>query len=236
ALPHRITGRNLRTAHREVPRRRPAEPGRGADAGQRGDAQHPARGGGQEGPHPWLFQWYRRPGAGRARGFREQPEQTRPDGPRPGVIPRLAIVSPPPNPALNALSALPPPAGYLAIRRKRVTLHKTCMLTALVVSAVFLGCYLYYHLVIQQGKPTYFAERAPEAPVWVGRVYLALLLSHTLLAVLVPFLALYTIWQGLRSEFTKHVRVARWTLPIWLYVSVTGVLVYWMLFRMYPGP
>src|SRR4051794_6792558 len=102
------------------------------------------------------------------------------------------------NAALNALSAVLLTAGYLAIRRKRVGLHKNCMLSALVVSAVFLGCYLYYHLVIQRGKPTYFAERAPEAPAWVARTYLALLLSHTALATLVPFLALYTIRLGLR--------------------------------------
>src|SRR5262245_55371386 len=128
----------------------------------------------------------------------------------------MAIDFPSLNAGLNALSTVLLIGGYLAIRRKRVTLHKSCMLTAFVVSTVFIGCYLYYHLAIQQGKPTRFTERAPEAPMWVGRVYLVLLWSHIALAVLVPFLALYTIRLGLRSQFTKHVRVARWTLPIWL--------------------
>jgi uncharacterized membrane protein YozB (DUF420 family) len=108
------------------------------------------------------------------------------------------------------------------------------MLSALVVSAVFLTSYLYFHFVVRRGEPTYFADRAPDAPSWLGYVYGGILLTHTLLAVVVAPLALITAWQGLRGKLKRHVRVARWTLPIWLYVSITGVVVYWLLYRLYP--
>jgi uncharacterized membrane protein YozB (DUF420 family) len=140
------------------------------------------------------------------------------------------------NASLNAASGVLILAGYAAIRARLVRLHMTCMLTALVVSALFLTSYLYYHIVIKEGKPTEFAEQAPSAPDWVRRVYLGVLLTHTVLAAVTAPLALYTAYQGLRGRLRRHVRVARWTLPIWLYVSVTGVVVYWMLYRLYPPP
>lgn len=140
------------------------------------------------------------------------------------------------NAVLNSLSGVLVGLGYLSIRRKKVRLHVACMLSALVVSALFLASYLYFHLVIRQGQPTYFAKRWPQAPEWVGQLYLGILLSHTVLAVVVAPLALYTAYLGLTGRFPRHVRVARWTLPLWLYVSVTGVVVYWMLYRLYaPG-
>jgi uncharacterized membrane protein YozB (DUF420 family) len=138
------------------------------------------------------------------------------------------------NAALNATSAVLLLLGYLAIRTRRVALHKACMLSALGVSAVFLASYLYYHFAVKAGQQTYFRDRAPEAPRWVGSLYLGILLTHTVLAAVVAPLALFTAWQGLRDNLARHVRVARWTLPIWLYVSVTGVVVYWMLYRLYP--
>lgn len=140
------------------------------------------------------------------------------------------------NAILNGSSAVLLVVGYSAIRARRVMLHKLCMLTALAVSAVFLGSYLYYHIAVKHGEPTYFADRAPEAPVWVGRLYQGILLTHTALAAVVAPLALYTAYQGLRDRLARHIRVARWTLPIWLYVSITGVVVYWMLYRLYPSP
>jgi hypothetical protein len=91
--------------------------------------------------------------------------------------------------------------------------------------------YLYYHFVVRHGQPTAFLGEG-----WIRPVYFAVLLSHTTLAAVVPVLALMTIYRALRSQFVRHVRLARWTLPIWLYVSVTGVAVYWMLYRLYaPG-
>jgi putative membrane protein len=143
------------------------------------------------------------------------------------------------NAALNAISALLLTFGYSAIRRHRnalnggrmITLHKACMLSALAVSMLFLTSYLYYHIVVRGGRPTYFQGQGIIRPI-----YFALLLSHTLLAAIVAPMALYTAYQGLRGRLARHVWIARWTLPIWLYVSVTGVLVYVMLYRLYPAP
>ena len=140
------------------------------------------------------------------------------------------------NACLNAASAVLLVTGYVAVRRRRLTFHKVCMLTALAVSAVFLASYLYYHAVVRQWQPTYFRDNAVGAPDWVARVYLAVLGTHTVLAVVAAPLALYTAYLGLRDRYKRHVRLARWTLPIWLYVSVTGVVVYWMLYRLYPAP
>jgi protein SCO1/2 len=142
------------------------------------------------------------------------------------------------NASLNALSAMLLLLGYSAIRRRLVRLHVICMLSALCVSALFLTAYLYYHLVIKHGQATSFAAQTSHAhpPEWVGTVYLAILLTHTVLAAVVAPLALYTAFQGLRGRLARHVRIARWTLPIWLYVSSTGVIVYWMLYRLYPSP
>jgi uncharacterized membrane protein YozB (DUF420 family) len=137
------------------------------------------------------------------------------------------------NAVLNATSALLLVTGYKAIRARRVPLHKACMLSALGVSAVFLASYLYYHFVVKAGQPTYFSDRAPDAPRWAGWLYKAILSTHTLAAIVAAPLALFTAWQGLRGNLKRHVRVARWTLPIWLYVSITGVVVYWMLYRLY---
>jgi uncharacterized membrane protein YozB (DUF420 family) len=140
------------------------------------------------------------------------------------------------NATLNALAGALLLLGYAAIRARRVRLHATCMLAAIAVSAIFLASYLFYHLVVKEGRPTRFSEQAPEAPAWVAHLYLGILGTHTLLAVVVAPLALFTAYQGLRGHLPRHVRVARWTLPLWLYVSITGVVVYWMLYRLYPAP
>jgi putative membrane protein len=141
------------------------------------------------------------------------------------------------NAVLNATSAVLLLLGYTAIRRRRVVLHKTCMLAALGVSAVFLASYLWYHFAVRHGEATRFSSRVPgDTPAWVSYLYYAILGSHTLLAATVAPLALVTAYLGLRGRFPRHVRVARWALPIWLYVSVTGVVVYWMLYRLYPLP
>jgi uncharacterized membrane protein YozB (DUF420 family) len=140
------------------------------------------------------------------------------------------------NAFLNATSAVLLVLGYVAIRRRQVTVHKTCMLTAVAVSAVFLASYLTYHFAVRHGQPTSFAERWPQSPDWVRYVYYAVLASHTLLAVPAAPLALASAYLGLRGRYPRHVRLARWTLPIWLYVSVTGVVVYGMLYRLYALP
>ena len=133
------------------------------------------------------------------------------------------------NAALNATCAVLLVLAYAAIRARRVGLHQALMLTAFVVSVVFLASYLYYHFVVKDGRPTRFTTEG-----WPRTVYLAVLLSHTVLAVVVAVLAPVTLVLGFNAYNNRHKRIARWTLPIWLYVSVTGVVVYVMLYRMYP--
>jgi putative membrane protein len=135
------------------------------------------------------------------------------------------------NALLNGTCAVLLLLGFVAIRRRRVTVHLCLMLSALGVSALFLTSYLYYHFVVMHGRPTRFPS---DAPGWVRGVYLTVLGSHTLLAVVVAPLALVTVYLGLQNRLARHARLARWTLPVWLYVSVTGVVVYWMLYHLYP--
>jgi uncharacterized membrane protein YozB (DUF420 family) len=138
------------------------------------------------------------------------------------------------NACLNTACTVLLVAGYVTVRLRRILLHKVCMLAALGVSALFLALYLYFHFVVKGGKPTRFAERAREAPEWVAYLYYAVLGTHTVLAAIVAPLALYVAYLGLRDRLQRHTRLARWTLPAWLYVTVTGVVVYWMLYRLYP--
>jgi putative membrane protein len=133
------------------------------------------------------------------------------------------------NAALNGISAVLITLGFLAVRRKRFRLHERCMLAAFVVSAVFLASYLYYHFAVRGGQPTYFTYGG-----WVRLFYFFVLGTHTLLAIAAAPLVITTLWLGLTNRLVGHVRLARWTLPIWLYVSLTGVLVYWMLYHLYP--
>ena len=140
----------------------------------------------------------------------------------PGDLPTL-------NAILNGSCALLLVAGYAAICCGAVRLHKTLMLSALVVSILFLTSYLYYHFAIKHGQPTEFSTEG-----WPRNIYFTILISHTVLAAAVAPMALITAYLGLRGRLIRHVRLARWTLPIWLYVSVTGVVVYWMLYHLYP--
>ena len=129
------------------------------------------------------------------------------------------------NAALNLTSAILLVTGYLFIRRRRVAAHKACMLAALAVSACFLASYVYYHY--HHGS-TPFPGRG-----WVRGLYFAILVPHVLLAAAILPLALLTVYRAWREQFPRHVRLARWTLPIWLFVSVTGVVIYWMLYHLY---
>jgi len=127
------------------------------------------------------------------------------------------------NALLNATAAVLLTWGYTLIRRKRIDTHRRVMFSAFVVSCLFLVCYLIYHY--QVGHVVY------QKTGIVRAVYLSLLTSHTVLAAAVPFLAVITLRRGLAARFDRHRRIARWTLPIWLYVSVSGVVVYLMLYR-----
>jgi uncharacterized membrane protein YozB (DUF420 family) len=128
------------------------------------------------------------------------------------------------NACLNATSAVLLVWGFALIRRKRVEPHRRVMLTAFAVSTLFLISYLAYHAQVGSVR---FQGTGP-----IRAVYLGVLLTHSALAALVPPLAVVTLARGLRARFDKHRKIARWTLPIWLYVSVTGVVVYWMLYQM----
>ncbi len=128
------------------------------------------------------------------------------------------------NAILNATAATLLVIGYVLIRRGNRGRHKQVMLSALGCSAAFLISYLYYHY--QVGSVHFEGEGT------VRTVYLGILLTHTVLAAAVPPLAIITVVLGLRGRYERHRKIARVTLPIWLYVSVTGVVVYWMLYRM----
>lgn len=128
------------------------------------------------------------------------------------------------NAALNATSAVLLLLGWVLILRRKIDAHRRAMLSAFGCSIVFLVSYLVYHF--QVGSVKFQGTGA------VRTVYFAILLTHTVLAAAVPFLAVVTLSRALARRFDRHKRIARWTLPIWLYVSVTGVVVYWMLYQM----
>ena len=128
------------------------------------------------------------------------------------------------NATLNAVAATLLAVGYVLIRRGRIAQHRACMLAACGASTLFLASYVVYHLNVGSVPFT------REGPVRI--VYFTVLITHIVLAALILPLALVTLLRALRGRFAAHVAIARWTLPIWLYVSVTGVAVYWMLYRM----
>jgi putative membrane protein len=128
------------------------------------------------------------------------------------------------NAALNGTTALLLSLGYAMIRRRRMVAHKTCMLSAFGVSSLFLASYLYYH--VHAGVRQFLGSG------WIRIVYFAILISHTALAAAIVPLAVATVAFGLSARFPRHRRLARWTLPLWLYVSLTGVVVYVLLYRL----
>lgn len=140
---------------------------------------------------------------------------------------------PPVNACLNGLSALFLGAGFWLIRRGNQVAHRNCMIAAFVTSTLFLASYLTYH-----GYLAMYLHRGPtvfKGPAAVRLVYLGILLTHTLLAMVIVPLALTTLFFALRKRFEGHKRFARWTWPLWMYVSVTGVIIYLLLYQIYPG-
>lgn len=131
------------------------------------------------------------------------------------------------NASINSLVTLLLVTGWILIRRRRIEAHRAVMIAAFALSALFLVSYLVYHY--QVGSVRFQGTGA------VRTVYFTILISHTVLAAAVPFLAAITLIRALRRRFDRHRAIARWTLPIWLYVSVTGVLVYLMLYRWFPS-
>jgi uncharacterized membrane protein YozB (DUF420 family) len=129
------------------------------------------------------------------------------------------------NACLNATATVLLLAGYRFIRRRRITAHRRTMIAAFATSVLFLVSYVIYH-AHAGSRP--FPGRGP-----VRAVYFAILISHVVLAAVIPPLAGVTLWRGLRGNFERHAAIARWTFPLWLYVSVTGIVVYVMLYQMY---
>ena len=127
--------------------------------------------------------------------------------------------------ALNGTAAVFLLAGFGFITRGKILAHKICMLTAFACTTAFFAFYLYFHL---HAGIIYFGGRG-----WIRPVYFAILISHTMLAIVSLPLILITLTLALRGTFSKHRRIAHWTFPIWLYVSLTGVIVYWLLFVAY---
>jgi uncharacterized membrane protein YozB (DUF420 family) len=129
------------------------------------------------------------------------------------------------NATLNATSGVLLAIGYVLIKRRRIDAHRNCMLLAFASSTLFLVSYVTYHLHIGS-RP--FPGTGP-----IRLVYFAILISHILLAIVILPMAITTLTRGLRGQFARHVTIARRTFPIWMYVSVTGVIVYFMLYQLY---
>lgn len=131
------------------------------------------------------------------------------------------------NAILNGTSAVLLSLGYIFIRKGNIAAHRTCQVSALVVSLLFLTSYLTYHF--QHGATRFQGQG------FVRPLYFVILISHTILAVVIVPLVVITFMRALRADFVRHRRIARVTLPLWLYVSVTGVIVYLMLYQIYPS-
>jgi len=142
-------------------------------------------------------------------------------------VPDAILVLPHINALLNSASAVLLITGYTYIRRLRVKAHRNCQVSAVITSSLFLVSYLTYHYY-------HGATRFPGQGI-ARPIYFTILISHTILAIAIVPMVLITLYRAARGEFEWHRRIARWTLPIWIYVSVTGVIVYLMLYQIYPA-
>jgi len=136
------------------------------------------------------------------------------------------------NASLNGLSAVLLGVGRYFIYRKRQTAHRNCMIGAFIASTLFLACYITYHsylaYVLHRG-PTVFRE-----PAWFRPIYLTILGTHTILAIVIVPMVIITLSRALRRRFDLHRKIARWTWPLWMYVSVPGVVIYYLLYWKFP--
>ena len=136
------------------------------------------------------------------------------------------------NATLNSLSAVFLTLGFIFIKRGQKIAHRNCMIAAFSTSVIFLACYLTYHtylaVVLHQG-PTRFLN-----PEWFRPIYLTILITHTILAIIIVPMILITLWRAKKERFEAHTKIARWTWPLWMYVSVTGVVVYLLLYQIFP--
>ena len=133
------------------------------------------------------------------------------------------------NACLNALATVFLMLGYLFIRQGNKTAHKKCMISAFLTSAVFLTCYLIYHFNTE--VVTRFVN-----PSWFRPIYLVILITHVILAVVIFPLIFMTFSRALKARYELHKKIAKWTWPLWMYVSITGVLIYLLLYQIFPQP
>jgi uncharacterized membrane protein YozB (DUF420 family) len=129
------------------------------------------------------------------------------------------------NASLNAIATLLLIFGYVCIRQRRIAAHRAAMVAAFAASALFLISYLIYH--------AHAGSRPFPGHGNIRVIYFVILITHIVLAATIPPLAGVTLWRAYRGRFDRHMKIARWTLPLWLYVSITGIVVYWMLYRLY---
>jgi uncharacterized membrane protein YozB (DUF420 family) len=132
------------------------------------------------------------------------------------------------NASLNALSTVFLTLGYIFIKQRNQNAHRNCMISAFITSTIFLACYLTYHLTVK--AVTKFQGQGIVRPI-----YFFILITHIILAVTIVPMILVTLSRALRQRFDRHKKIARWTWPLWMYVSVTGVIVYMMLYRWFPA-
>jgi uncharacterized membrane protein YozB (DUF420 family) len=130
------------------------------------------------------------------------------------------------NASLNGTSAVLLLTGRILISRRRMAAHRFCMIAAVIASGLFLCCYLFFHFKV--GDILFLGQG------WARPVYFAILISHVSLAIMIVPLAIVTLNRGLRARYDKHRAIARWTWPLWMYVCITGVIVYFMLYRWFP--
>ncbi len=131
------------------------------------------------------------------------------------------------NATLNALSAIFLTLGFIFIKRGNKIAHRNCMISAFVTSVIFLACYLTYHLGVK--TVTHFVKPESFRPI-----YLVILFTHFILAMVIVPMILVTLWRAKKQNFEAHKKIARWTWPLWMYVSVTGVIVYVLLYQIFP--
>jgi uncharacterized membrane protein YozB (DUF420 family) len=135
------------------------------------------------------------------------------------------------NACLNGLSAIFLSCGFYQIRRKNIQAHRRFMIAAVITSTLFLACYLTYH-----GYLAYYLHVGPTVfrnPAWFRPIYLTILLTHTALAIVIVPMVLISLSRALKEQFDRHRRIARWTWPLWMYVSVTGVIIYLLLYKIF---
>ena len=142
------------------------------------------------------------------------------------MIPEQYAFFPALNATLNGTSAVLLVTGRALISRGRMAAHRACMIAAVSASVLFLCCYVYFHWHVGN---IFFLGRG-----WSRPVYFSILISHTILAIVIVPLVVITLSRGLRARYDRHQKIARWTFPLWLYVSITGVIVYFMLYQWFP--